>query len=261
MIGASFNKIGSEGMTLEDLIPVGYEKVAYFTDDDTGVMGEFEIRILNKNGGLATDKFGNDADYYYNRTIEGGVWQDDGYWSYLSGDPAENIVFDVGEGLWFDVSADVFADVPANQYTLENAGEAFLDGGLVPIREGSKGVVAPLSTAVPLQSILPKGYEEVSYFTDDDTGVMGEFEIRILNKNGGLDTDRFGNDADYYYNRTIEGGVWQDDGYWSYLSGDPAEDIVFEMGEGLWVDVSADVFVEGTEEYFLEFPGIDDLAK
>ena len=262
MIGASFNKIGTEGMALQDLAPTGYENVEYFTEEMGGVMGEFEIRILNKNGGQALDKDGNDADYYFNRTYLGeGEWDNDGLWTYGSGEEPDNIVFDVGEGLWFNVSGDAYPD-GTEEYTLMNAGEALLDGGAVSIRNGSKGVIPPLSTAVPLQSIYPTGYENVEYFTEEMGGVMGEFEIRILNKNGGQALDKDGKEADYYFNRTYLGeGEWDNDGLWTYGSGEEPDNIVFELGEGLWVNVSGDAYPDGNEKYYLVFPGIDDLAK
>ena len=70
-------------------------------------------------------------------------------------------------------------------------------------------------------------------------------------------------EAAYYYNRSYDSveGKWLDDGVWTYLSGEEPDNIVFEMGEGLWVTVVSDAYPEGSEKYYLEFPGIDDLAK
>ena len=266
MIGASFSRINGDGMKLQDLAPKGYESVEYFTSDMEAVMGEFSIKILNKNGGTATDINGNEAAYYFNRSYDSveGKWLDDSLWTYLDGSqPEKEIIFDDGEGLWFDVSADAYPD-GTEKYDLMNAGEALMDSRVVPIRQGSKGVVAPLSAAVPLQKIAPKGYETVEYFISDMEAVMGEFSIKILNKNGGTASDINGNEAAYYFNRSFDSveGVWLDDSLWTYLDGsEPAKEIVFELGEGLWVDVSADAYASGDEKYYLEFPGIDDLSK
>ena len=264
MIGASFNKVSGDGMALQDLQPVGYENVSYFTEDMEAVMGEFSIKILNNGGGQAYDKEGKEAAYYFNRSYDSseGKWLDDGVWTYLNGEEPDNIVFDNGEGLWFYVSPDAYPE-GSESYSLMNAGEALLDAGSVPLRQGSKGVVATLSAAVPLQKIQPTGYEAVEYFTTDMEAVMGEFSIKILNNGGGQALDKDGKEAAYYFNRSYDTaeGKWLDDGVWTYLNGEVPNNIVFELGEGLWVYVSPDAFVEGSEEYYLEFPGIDDLAK
>ena len=264
MIGATFNRINGKGMNLQDLAPTGYENVSYFTDEMEAVMGEFSIKILNNGGGQAYDKDGKEAAYYYNRSYDSveGKWLDDGVWTYLSGEEPNEIIFDDGDGLWFTVVSDAYPE-GTESYTLMNAGEALLDSGAVPLRQGAKGVVATLSAAVPLQKIQPTGYENVEYFTSEMEAVMGEFSIKILNNGGGQAYDKDGKEAAYYYNRSYDSveGKWLDDGVWTYLSGEEPDNIVFEMGEGLWVTVVSDAYPEGSEKYYLEFPGIDDLAK
>ena len=252
-------------MKLQELAPTGYENVEYFITDMEAVMGEFCIKILNKNGGTAKDINGKNSEYYFNRSYDSveGVWLDDSLWTYLDGsEPEKEIIFDNGDGLWLYVSPDAYVE-GTESYSIQNAGEAFLDSGSVLLREGNRGVVAPLSAGVPLQKIAPTGYENVEYFITDMEAVMGEFCIKILNKNGGTAQDINGKNAEYYFNRSYDSveGVWLDDSLWTYLDGSvPEKEISFDMGEGLWVYVSPDAYPDGSEIYYLQFPGIDDLA-
>ena len=268
MIGASFNSVGKQTMDLTELKVTGYENAEYF-EGEGGVFGMFELRVLNAFGGVATDKAGYEKDYYYFhiKNEDSGKYEPNEYYWLQNGfeDPIEKgaVTFDVGEGLWFDVFADAYVSKEEN-YTLLNAGEALLDARSVLLRAGSKGVVAPLSASVDLTKIKISGYENAEYF-EGEGGVFGMFELRVLNEFGGVALDDAKNEKDYYYFhiKNEDSGKYElGEQYWLQNGfEDPIEKgaVVFEMGEGLWVDVFADAYVND-EKYYMDFPGIDELA-
>ena len=259
MVGATFNKIANKGMDLTDLSVGGFQNIDYFTTQ-YGVYGEFSITILNKNGGTARDDNDKAKFFGFYATYDDVSWSDFCWYQGDDSDPVEPgaVVFDEGEGLWFNVSPDAYVE-GTEQYTLCNAGEALMDAGSVPLRDGSKGIVAPLSAGVDLTKMKISGFEDIDYFTTQ-YGVYGEFSITILNKNGG--TERDGNDKPMFYGfyATYDDVSWSDLCWYQGDDSDPVAEgtVVFPMGYGLWVNVSPDAFPEGDEQYYLDFPGIDD---
>ena len=276
MVGASFATIGEKnGIYLSQLAPVGYEGVSVFTDTkkgDGGVKGQFKIKILTSTGGQAYDeKTGVAKTWSYFRTYPKATktWSNDGCWKDENGTVMtgeKDVFFANGQGLWFDVAAGAYKS-GTEKYSLNNAGEAILDANSVLLRNGSTGVAIPLSASVKLSQIKPTGYENVSVFTDTkkgDGGVKGQFKIKILTSTGGQAYDeKTGVAKTWSYFRTYPKATktWSNDGCWKDENGTvmtDENDITFESGDGLWVDVAAGAYKSGEEKYYLSFPGIDD---
>ena len=140
------------------------------------------------------------------------------------------------------------------------------------VRSGSKMVGASFATigeknGIYLSQLAPVGYEDVSVFTDTkkgDGGVKGQFTIKILTSTGGQAYDeKTGVAKSWSYFRTYPKATktWSNDGCWKDKNGTVMtgeNDITFETGDGLWVDVAAGAYKSGEEKYYLSFPGIDD---
>ena len=126
MIGASFNQIGSQGICLKDLTPVGYLTAPWFLDEDQeGCNGEFNIKILDKNGGTALD--GNEKEknykFYHSYDVDGEEWQNDACWKQGSTKITKGMVtFEMGEGLWAYVAASAYTMGFKGKYYLEFPG-------------------------------------------------------------------------------------------------------------------------------------------
>ena len=111
-----------------------------------------------------------------------------------------------------------------------------------------------------LSKLSVSGYKDVSTFQDE--GVLAQFQIKILNSNGGTAVDTEGLPRVYDFYNVREEGEWLGE---VWYQGDDKEitedDVVFESGEGLWFCVAPECFPEGTEKYTVVFPGIDDMVK
>ena len=278
MIGFSFDQIAQgKTMKLTQLQPVGYEDVAYFlAKARKGIKSNiFTLTVLNNGGGAALDNDGKQMKWCYLRTYDtdNAVWKDDGRWVRLS-DSVEittenDVTFTSGQGFWFNVSANAYpSGTAANKYTLVNSGEAVLESRSILLRSGNTGVAVPLSAAVKLTQLKPVGYEDVAYFqAKARKGIKSNiFTVTVLNNGGGAALDNDGKQMKWCFLRTYDtdNSVWKNDGRWVRLSDSveitTANDVTFNPGDGLWVNVSANAYPSGTaaDKYTLSFPGIED---
>ena len=278
MVGFSFDQIGQgKTMKLTQLAPVGYEDVNYFlVKARKGVKtGIFTLVVLDNGGGTALDKDGKEMKWSYARTydVDNAKWQDDGRWVRTSDSAVitteNDVTFDAGQGFWFNVSGNAYpTGTAADKYTLVNSGEAVLEARAVPLRKGNAGVAVPLSAAVKLTQLAPVGYEDVNYFlVKARKGVKtGIFTLVVLDNGGSTALDNDGKEMKWSYARTydVDNATWQNDGRW-VRSSDSAvittvNDVTFNPGDGLWVNVSGNAYPTGTaaDKYTLEFPGIED---
>ena len=280
MIGFSFDQIAQgKTMKLTQLAPVGYEDVAYFqAKARKGVRsGVFTLTVLNNGGGAEKDaKEGKEMKWCYLRTydVDNAVWKDDGRWVRNEDSvviTTENdVTFTSGQGFWFEVSASAYpSGTAADKYTLVNSGEAVLEARAIPLRSGNTGVAIPLSATVKLTQMAPVGYEDVAYFqAKARKGVRsGVFTVTVLNNGGGAEKDaKEGKEMKWCYLRTydVDNAVWKNDGRWVRNEDSVVitteNDVTFNPGDGLWVEVSASAYPSGTaaDKYTLQFPGIED---
>ena len=278
MTGFSFDQIGgSKTMKLTQLAPVGYEDVSYFTvKARKGVRsGIFTLTVLDNGGGTALDKDGKPMQWCYLRTydVDNAKWLNDGRWARpIDGvviTTENDVTFDAGQGFWFNVSPAAYpTGTAATKYTLVNSGEAVLDSREILLRQGNKGVSVPLSAAVKLTQMKPVGYEDVNYFlVKARKGVRsGIFTLTVLDNGGGTALDKDGKAMQWCYLRTydVDNAKWMDDGRWARpIDGvviTSENDVTFNPGDGLWVNVSPAAYPSGTaaDKYTLQFPGIED---
>ena len=268
MQGATFATIAQEGMKLSEMTPVGYLENKTYTDKKKGkgCQGDIYIVVLNANGGTAIDGKGNERRYkWYHAWDKTNGWAEKGKWIQptVDGDieigGANEVVFGNGEALWINVATAFESGM-----TINNAGEALLDAAVLALRDGAKGMSAPISAACKLSKILPSGYLTNATYTDKKKGkgCQGDIYIVVLNANGGTAIDGKGNECRYkWYHAWDKTNGWAEKGKWVQptVDGDieitDANDVEFAMGEGLWVNV-ATAYEDGM---MLGFPGVDDL--
>ena len=282
MCSTSFLKVTDEsGMTLADLIPVGYKDVPEWADEDReGFRSQLTVKVLNAGGGLETDSSGNDKCYKFYAPWEDDEWLTP-YWTLATGGKqtkiadASKIQFPVGTGLWIEMASGAYfsGKYPEDTYKIQHSGAAMLDARQVELRPGSKGVSITVSANITLANIHPVGYLTVPEWADEDReGFRSQITVKVLNAGGGLETDGSGNDKCYKFYAPWEDDEWLKP-YWTLATGGKqtkitdASKIEFPIGTGLWIEVAAGAyFPYGTgknkypdNQYKVEFDGIENL--
>ena len=129
MCSTSFLQVKDEsGLTLADLIPVGYLDVTEWADNSKkGFKGQLTVKVLNNGGGIETDGANKDKCYqFYAPWTKSNGWGAT-YWTQVDAtgttkiEDASTVKFPIGTGLWIEMSADSYFDgkYPDNQYKVE----------------------------------------------------------------------------------------------------------------------------------------------
>ena len=144
MLTPQFVNIGTEGMPLQSIVPVG---------DSIDTDGGIYIQIL--------DSAGREVDNY--QWIDWGepAWCDSGY------TPLEGVYIQPGQGLW--ITGISSSD------GIQTAGQVGAEDVVVKLRQGSTPTGNPFPVAINLQDILPEG---------DSIDTDGGIYIQILDSAG-----------------------------------------------------------------------------
>ena len=285
MCSTSFLKVTDEsGLTLADLIPVGYLDVTeWATNAKKGFKGQLTVKVLNNGGGIETDGANKDKCYqFYAPWTSANGWGAT-YWTQVSGtttkiDDASTVKFPIGTGLWIEMAAGAYTPTaggktyPDDTYKIQHSGAAMLDARQVDLRPGKKGVSITVSSDITLANIHPMGYLDVTeWATNAKKGFKGQFTVKVLNNGGGIETDGANKDKCYqFYAPWTSANGWGAT-YWTQVSGtttkiDDASTVKFPIGTGLWIEMAAGAYTPTAggntypdDQYKVEFDGIENL--
>ena len=269
MTGSSFDMVTKAGMRLTDLRPTGYEYDYWQTGRGSGMFNDkVTIKLLTYQG-KPEKTWKWLASYDKTAKVWTGYWYDtaDTTKAPIIAGTAEDFEFDVGNGIYVSVEANAYGGqtgAAADQYKLINSGAAMFDAQQIPLRNGSKGIIAPLSRAVRLTEIKPTGYEYDYWQTGRGSGMFNDkVTIKLLTYQGKPEKTWKWLAS---YNKTSQ--VWT--GYW-YDTADTTKapivagtkaDREFKLGEGIYVSVEANAYGGQTgaaaDQYKIEFPGLDE---
>ena len=275
MVNPSFLKVGDGKIArLTDIKPTGYENLAYWkTGKGNGFNDKVTIAILAKNGATATDENTGKQLLWSWKHAKGfanpGYWVRFGETTAIVAGSDEDYQFKPGEAVWADVVAGAYGGstgASADQYSLQNSGEAMLESGTFTLRSGSIGVGAPLSRAVRLTEIKPTGYENLAYWkTGKGNGFNDKVTIAVLAKNGATAIDEGGKQLLWSWKHAkgfANPGYWVRFGESTKIEPGSADDYQFKLGEAVWADVVAGAYGGSTgaaaDQYKLEFPAVED---
>ena len=291
MCSTSFLQVADEsGMTLADLIPVGYKDVTeWATSKNKGFGGYLSVKVLSPGGALEKDTAKKDKCYSFyapwnKNTQEWGAtyWTQNNEGSEEPVEDASAVKFPIGTGLWIEVPSGAYFpdDTGKNKYAddtykIQHSGAAMLDARQIDLRPGSKGVSITVSSDITLANIHPMGYLDVTeWATSKNKGFGGYLSVKVLSPGGALEKDTAKKDKCYSFyapwnKNTQEWGAT----YWTQNnegSEEPVEDasaVKFPIGTGLWIEVpSGAYFPDDTgknkypdNQYKVEFDGIENL--
>ena len=269
MTGSSFDMITKAGMRLTDLKPTGYEYTYWQTGRGGGIFNDMVTIKLLTYQGKPEKTWKWRASYNKTSLAWTGYWYDtaDTTKAPIVAGSTEDYEFTVGQGIYVSVEANAYnvqSGAKADQYKLVNSGAAMMDAQQVTLRNGSKGVVAPLSRAVRLTELKPIGYEFAYWQTGRGGGIFNDMvTIKLLTYQGKPEKTWKWRAS---YNKTSL--AWT--GYW-YDTADTTKapivagteaDRAFKLGEGIYVSVEANAYNAQSgakpDQYKLEFPGLDE---
>ena len=278
MVNPSFLKVGDGTIArLTDIKPTGYENLAYWkTGKGNGFNDKITVAVLAKNGATADDsKFAGKKLKWSWKHAKGfanpGYWVRMGETTEITPGSEEDYQFKPGEAVWADVVAGAYipdTKASADQYSLQNSGEAMLESGTFTLRSGSIGTGAPLSRAIRLTEIKPIGYENLAYWkTGKGNGFNDKVTVAVLAKNGATaDDPKFeGKKLKWSWKHAkgfAQPGYWVRMGETTAIVPGSEEDYQFKLGEAVWADVVAGAYIPDTkataDQYKLEFPSVED---
>ena len=234
MICPQFKTVGAASTKLSDLSVTGYAPFDMSTFSG-GSEGEVYIKILANNGAIAKDGSGENLVYYwYDGMSTDAMFGGQGKGWYTLGMAAkcdaENITFDVGDGLW------VYG---VEGLDIAGSGEVMTAEAKIPLRDAHLPTGNPYPTAITLNDCAVTGYDAFDMSTFSG-GSEGEVYIKILANNGAIAKDGNGENLVYYwYDGMSTDAMFGGQGKGWYTLGMAAkcdaENITFEAGDGLWV--------------------------
>ena len=278
MVNPSFLQVGNSKIArLTDIKPTGYENLTYWkTGKGNGFNDKVTVAVLSKTGSTADDpKFEGKKLIWSWKHAKG--FANPGYWVRMGETTAivagsdEDYQFTPGEAVWANVVAGAYGGstgAGADQYSLQNSGEAMLESGTFTLRSGNIGVGATLSRAVRLTEIKPIGYENLAYWkTGKGNGFNDKVTVAVLSKTGSTaDDPKFEGKKLIWSWKHAKGfanpGYWVRMGETTAIAPGSDEDYQFKLGEAVWANVVAGAYGGSTgaaaDQYKLEFPAVED---